>query len=186
MDIVVAKYNEDLAWLDNINAEKIVYSKGSGGNLKNIGREAHTYAYHIAKNYESISEWTTFVQGNPLDHCPDLIETINSFYTSKEFRSGKKFLYLGNWIATCDIDGKPHHPNLDIGKFQELLFGGIVKNRMTFIAGAQFIVHKDLIQNKSKAFWDKLLDIFEQELHSQDAWCAERLWPYIFETHSDV
>jgi len=78
MDLVVAKYKEDVSWLSRINANYIVYDKSSG-QLPNIGREAHTYVYHIVNNYDSLSEWTAFVQGKPFDHCQYLYNLINDF-----------------------------------------------------------------------------------------------------------
>ena len=55
-----------------------VYSKGGPKHaprrcfevetLENIGREGHTYLYHIAKNYESLKDVTLFTQGRVDDH----------------------------------------------------------------------------------------------------------------------
>jgi hypothetical protein len=185
MDLVVAKYKEDVSWLSRMNANHIVYDKGSG-QLPNIGREAHTYAYHIVNNYDSLPEWTAFVQGKPFDHCQHLYNLINDFDKIVEQNPEEKFFFLGTWITKCDLNGNPHHAGLDLKLFQELVFGDVVQEEMTFVAGAQFIVHSDLIKNKSKKFWEKYLSIFEDKLHPQDAWCAERLWPYLFNLYKDV
>lgn len=186
MDLVIAKYKEDISWLDKINVNTIVYDKGPDGNLKNIGREAHTYVHHIVKNYDSLSEWTAFAQAKPFDHCARFMDLINEFDKVKSQNEQEKFFFLGTWITKCDINGNPHHPNLDLKRFQELIFNDVPLQEMTFVAGAQFIVHVDLIKNKSKLFWENMLSVFEDQLHEQDAWCAERLWPYIFNIHKDV
>ena len=60
LEIVVARYNEDLEWLKKIPKEyKItIYNKGLDDiknipssatitKLPNIGRESHTYLYHM-------------------------------------------------------------------------------------------------------------------------------------------
>lgn len=76
MDVVVARYEEDLAWLAPIAADCVVYNKGSAVvntfrslvELPNVGREAHTYLHHIVTNYDSLADVTVFVQGCIADH----------------------------------------------------------------------------------------------------------------------
>jgi hypothetical protein len=45
---------------------------GSGGmiwrTLPNVGRESHTWLSHIVEEYESLAEWTVFMQADPSDH----------------------------------------------------------------------------------------------------------------------
>ena len=65
VEIVVARYNETLGWLNEypFNQFKyIIYNKGDNYtfvktgvqqiiNLENVGRCDHTYLYHIIENY---------------------------------------------------------------------------------------------------------------------------------------
>jgi hypothetical protein len=186
IDVVIASYKEDLSFVDSLEANAIVYDKGGRGvgiPLENIGREAHTYVHHIVKNYKTLPEWTAFIQGNPFDHAPHVLTLINDFEKISSHNKNEKFYFIGNRITKSDINGLPDHPNLDIAGFQIALFGGIVQFDMMFIAGAQFIVHRDLIKNKKLSFWKRMLKIFEEQSHADDAWCAERLWTYIFNYH---
>jgi hypothetical protein len=80
IEIVIARYNEDLQWLksDPFNRYNyIVYNKGINDNflksekfkneikLNNIGRETHTYLTHIINNYDGgLAEFTLFVPGS--------------------------------------------------------------------------------------------------------------------------
>jgi len=78
IDIVVARYNEDLKWtLENpFNQYKyIVYNKGDNDdfekkyvkkiiNLPNVGKCDHTYLNHIITNYHNLSEITIFLPGS--------------------------------------------------------------------------------------------------------------------------
>lgn len=78
LEIVVAHYNEDLAWLKPVIEHCKVYSKGGPKNapelcfdvetLENIGREGHTYLHHIVKYYDSLKDITLFTQGRVDDH----------------------------------------------------------------------------------------------------------------------
>ena len=72
LEIVIAHYNEDLSWLVPSASEATIYSKGSAPKiaqlppcipLPNIGRETHTYLYHIVANYHNLAEKTMFLQG---------------------------------------------------------------------------------------------------------------------------
>lgn len=78
VEIVVARYNEDLYWLNEYpfnQFEYIVYNKGDNENfhktnvkeiveLPNIGRCDHTYLYHIIKNYDNLSNVVVFFPGS--------------------------------------------------------------------------------------------------------------------------
>jgi hypothetical protein len=77
--IIIARYMEDLEWIDKPPYNKypyIVYNKGNDQNYKktdkfieeiklpNVGRETHTYLYHIIENYHRISRMTIFLPGS--------------------------------------------------------------------------------------------------------------------------
>jgi hypothetical protein len=74
VDVVIAHYNESLDWLSSCADITWVYSKGerpedpsiyrTAKTLPNIGRESHTYLYHIVKNYNHLADVTLFLQGN--------------------------------------------------------------------------------------------------------------------------
>lgn len=68
LDIVVARYNEDISWTYKYRPNVIIYNKGNDpidGSilLPNVGRESHTYLYHIISNYNNLANKTVFVQG---------------------------------------------------------------------------------------------------------------------------
>ena len=71
-DIVLARYEEDISWVQPFltEANVIIYNKGSPLNgtieLPNVGRESHTYLHHIVHNYDDLAYWTVFSQaGEP-------------------------------------------------------------------------------------------------------------------------
>jgi hypothetical protein len=88
-EIVIARYNENLDWLKKIKKSKdikiTVYNKGKDDinvpfiKLPNIGRESHTYLYHIINNYNNLADQTVFCQGDPIFHSPDFINLINKY-----------------------------------------------------------------------------------------------------------
>jgi hypothetical protein len=78
IEIVVARYNEDLKWIlePPFNQFKyIVYNKGVNDDfektnvikvvsLENVGRCDHTYLYHIVHNFNSLATVTVFFPGS--------------------------------------------------------------------------------------------------------------------------
>jgi len=90
-EIVVARYNENLDWLKKIRKTKdikiTVYNKGLDDisidfpiiKIPNIGRESHTYLYHIINNYDNLADQTIFCQGDTIFHSPDFLDLINKY-----------------------------------------------------------------------------------------------------------
>jgi len=69
-EIVIARYNEDISWSEVLKNNRTIYNKGGkleGINcvqLSNVGRESHTYLWHIVNNYEILADITLFSQGS--------------------------------------------------------------------------------------------------------------------------
>lgn len=83
MRIVIAKYQENIEWINDVKGFEItIYDKSKSKNdykkLKNIGRESHTYLHHIIENYDNLDDITVFTQGHPFDHCKDFIALLDN------------------------------------------------------------------------------------------------------------
>ena len=93
--IIIAHYNQSLDWIQQfIKYEKvkiIIYSKCSNPpqyifgipiiKRLNAGREGETYINHIIKNYKTLnkSDYTVFLQDDPIEHQPDIIKLLKFF-----------------------------------------------------------------------------------------------------------
>jgi len=78
IEIVISRYNENLEWLKDAPFNKypvVCYNKGINDNfykpdnmkivtIKNVGRESHTYLYHIIHNYDTLAKITIFLPGS--------------------------------------------------------------------------------------------------------------------------
>jgi hypothetical protein len=204
-EVIISRYNEDISWVLNINPEiKIyLYNKGEYINYKNqillpnIGREAHTYLYHICSNYNNLSDFIFFFQGYPFDHTGDCIDIING---NQEVWNSKVQLYyeeywgyahnsIGTMWPLCsssdfkgycllsELNGLPYHPNLPVEELWKMIFITPPPSQIEFTPGNQFNISKTLILNRSLEFWKYLLTISE----SRDTfpWEFERIMPYI-------
>ncbi|WP_236615104.1 DUF3431 domain-containing protein [Desulfovibrio sp. X2] len=139
MEIVVARYREDVSWtaaLAAAGAAVTVYDKGgdNGGSaaaggaagparipLPNTGREAHTYLHHILARWPDFPEYTVFCQGWPFDHMGG--RTTDASTGRAPAGLGRemadllaglaarrvKFKGLADYAVRCDRAGRPHH-----------------------------------------------------------------------------
>lgn len=79
MDIVIARYAEDMCWLSELDdlglapTNIFLYNKGPPIHpdpryttipLDNLGREAHTYLHHVIENYDRLADVTLFLPGS--------------------------------------------------------------------------------------------------------------------------
>jgi Protein of unknown function (DUF3431) len=81
IELVVTRYNEGLEWMSTwpfSGHRSTVYNKGPESymgpsqptkiiNLPNVGKNDHTYIYHIIENYHNLADCTVFLPGS-LNH----------------------------------------------------------------------------------------------------------------------
>lgn len=189
-EIVVAVYRDNIDWLIDRktkfeNLEKIsAYTKFERNDfdyvcqLPNIGRESHTYLYHIINNYDSLADFTTFVQGNPKPH---LHLYDNPSMDIFNFKSDPlhDFYALGDFALT-DGMGRPFsHWDVDLFPIWERIFYGDMPLRFFANYGAQFIVSRDLIKSRSLEFYKELMKCHDDYSHTP--WALEIMWYHIFD-----
>ncbi len=195
LELVVARYTENLNWLRNIPPQirATVYDKSGEEDapltpntlrLENVGREAHTYLHHIVTRYETLAPLTVFCQGKPFDHAFDFRKTL------RDMAGGQKqcddFFWLGHLADTDSADGilfKNWSKNdtgegLDLGGFHRALFNSEGPAEYPFFGGAQFIVTSERIQERPLSFYEQALKLSVE--FPQAAHCYERTWDRIF------
>ena len=188
IELVVARYQEDLSWLNNIapQIQPCVYDKSPDGNLPNIGREAHSYLHHIVNNYDDLADLTVFAQGKPFDHAYDFHKTLRALANGSE--SVADFRWLGHIIDTDDSIGarlfatwskNSGDERLDMNGFHRALFGCDGPPFYNFVLGAQFAVARDLIRSRPLPFWRRALEVSTE--FPDAAHCFERTWDRVFD-----
>ncbi|MEP6671435.1 MAG: DUF3431 domain-containing protein [Chthoniobacter sp.] len=183
--IVVAHFREDLSWLADLSDEWIVwlYHKSPdhatappGGRepqskpmlLPNIGREAHTYLYHIVQHYDDLKGEIVFCQGNPFPHDRKFIHHL----ACDEVR------WYGR-ICECDIHGNPHWVGAKFLASEYCrVFGLPIPDSYRFVSGAQYRLHAEQIKKRPRKFYETLLAV--SEIQRDHPWNLERLWPIIW------
>ena len=204
ISIIISRYNEDLIWLDKYKElNLIIYNKGLNDieykfknliELPNVGRESHTWLFHIIENYDNLSDINIFLQGriddlgcmsfkSPLDYIKHT--QLNGF-------SVKRLGLLGplHWENYLGIDRDPRYKKKwfsgDIGikskgfrKFAKKYFPKIPIFVPTSYGGC-FGVSKEKIRKYELSFYKKLIKDLEYHTNPIEGHFMERLWCYMF------
>jgi hypothetical protein len=186
LEVVVARYRERVDWTRNVprGVRVTIYDKG-GGELPNVGREAHSYLHHIVQRWSSLADVTVFCQGHPFDHAYDLHQVLRALAARRERVAD--FRWLGFIIDTDDARGRrlfvPWSKNTDrrelaLDEFHARLFGEPAPAEVRFYPGGQFAVSAACVRGRPLAFWQRALGLaadFPDAAH-----CFERLWDRVF------
>lgn len=173
-EVVVAKYNEDIAWTQGLPYKVTVYDKsdavtGNAVKLPNVGREAHTYAYHVATNYDRLADVTIFTQGRPFDHVPNFTTDIQEPVT--------RFTAYGQHTLESFASGDVNHPGLPLADLFCDMTSRCTPPKVTFKPGAIFAVARDTLRQYPQAWWVRLAErLAAADTQMWGAWTMERLW----------
>lgn len=200
--LVIAKYKEDVTWINKIKEHKItIYDKSESPiinsiKLPNVGRETHTFLHHIVENYDNLDDVTVFLQGNPFEH----IQVIMGWqYFGLPNAPYPPPLTSEQLEKMCDkINTEIKHTS-ELASFYQVVYndpyytnGGNVNKHLSEILsenvsnlsysvspGGQYIVPKKYILSRTKEVWKKALDL----LSLNELWrcySQELSWYYLF------
>jgi len=195
-NLVIAKYNENLSWLENIDINKdnvYIYSKNgvkyeenvykNNILLENIGRESHTYLHYIVNNYNNLNDFTVFVQGRFDDHVSlDKLFTEKTEFISCEYEENFR---LDEWKGI--LNKNKYDLNLDqwIKKFVEPNMDEYtLSKKIYWKPGAIFTIPKNKILSRPIEFYEILLNQLDN-INPEEGHFFERSWYYIFNLHKE-
>lgn len=203
MDIVVARYNENLDWLRPFMSDAIIYNKGpseealeaswvSHGarveHLPNVGRESNTYLSHIVENYDDgLADWTVFVQGNPFDHCQDIRRNLvtcdrESGMSPNYTRRLANLYWLCEEFKIAEWGGHVNEPYP--GNFRDF-WNRFIRvpfppdKFLNVYFGANFAVSKSRILCRPKSDYEEMLQTVMTP-NPEAGHFLERSWSYLF------
>lgn len=217
MEFVVARYREDLNWLAECLYPGTVYDKSGGCRslaaalpevfrrwncepLPNMGREAHTYLTHILRRYDSLPDYTVFLQGDPFPHMAFDAAGLNAAAHGLAERK-KPFGGLAYYKLKCDGLGRPHSladpesrgkwagwgKDIPVDRVHRALFAGEPPREYLVRAPAGlFFVSRARILARPRAFYRRALDLVEADPHdaANTGHAFERLWHLIFDGYA--
>lgn len=211
-DIVISRYNENINWIQSkpfAEFNIICYNKGSQTpddvcqsptcnivNLKNVGRECHTYLYHIINNYDNLAPVTIFLPGSAMDEHKKTMTlgVINKVMKTKttvlrgDYGTFPDDLYdyhIDEWVSTNNENRSENSEKglllssvRPYGKWFENEFGNLKVN--VFCYYSIFAVAKEHILQKPKSFYKKLLLQLDKSSNPEVGHYIERAWAAIF------
>eukprot|EP01038_Epipyxis_sp_PR26KG_P012950 gene12950-17365_t len=210
--IVIAHYEENLDWIPSSWSKMVsIYNKDTSSynetnntisniknkvddsstqdnlnffteQLPNVGRESHTYLYHIISNYDQLADVTYFTQGHPFDHAPDFLELVDANVGIVD-----PFLFLGCQQTTIQNQNVSKYqksfPGIQAGFNRTIstLFGTYVNlPKITFSPGAIFCVQREKIHERSIEFYKMAIKLLDYDSNPIEGYAFERLWNEIF------
>ena len=194
--LVVARYKEDVSFLDRYAYPATVYNKHEGDNLlPNVGREGHTYLHHIVQQYETLDDITVFVPASCYDnprkrtlfhyvlyHAIVAGKTTYAGTRLPDLRENNKDFQLDHWEATevvnrgiSKLDPSPQRP---YGAWYDTWFGGEPFPFVTFFG--IMAVRKEDILSRPKAWYHSLLNRLVTP-NPEEGHYVERSWGAVFQ-----
>jgi hypothetical protein len=215
VEVVIANYEEDLDWVtkipDSFYNKLTIYNKGSSKdyskliergavihNLPNIGREVHTYLYHVIKNYDNLADVTVFLPGSTMtfDQKIDQFniiqkelensnESVIVGFKEPVYLKNEQDNFLLNEYEITSEENKKNNPGTVLKPASVRPFGNWIKARfpgkifscMSY-RGVLAISRKDIHKNRIE-YYEKFLE----ELQFKNAEVVhyfERAWPLVF------
>lgn len=190
--IVVARYNEDIEYLSLYAPSCMIYNKGNEFipiifkniiNLPNIGREGHTYLYHIINNYNNLADNTLFIQGNISDHK---MFNIIDYIKNNDIKGKISQIKIKKLTNKINFD-KKYLNNLKKSNMTSFQFINNILNikldnieSIPIIWGANFCVSKSLILSKPIEYYQNLIKYLEYDNNPEEGHFFERSWYIIF------
>lgn len=201
LDIVVARYNESLDWIDSeIKPYVKIFNKGANiadyehiFNLRNVGKEGNTYLEYIIKNYDNLPNYVLFTQADLYDshikshhvtqddikYIINNIDIIDNNYIGLNRTRGNDGWNRFN-------DGKDPVQKYGIPKLQKHLkdmwtetFNSELPNEIVTNYCAIFLVKKESILNHSIDIYKTLNKILLKD--AMYGFALERLWTTLFD-----
>ena len=203
-EIVIAKYNENLLWCNKYKYLATIYDKSKNPiknsiQLPNVGRESHTYLYHIINNWDKLADNTLFTQGGfTADHNPFPLETyllkkkkiklfINLYYKGIDFRyeKGKYLKHRFKWLEEFR-KGLMKPAEITFDQFWCLFNDIPIKNYDSIVwsHGAIFSISRELIKSRPLNLYIKLYNLVTKHINPEEGHYFERCWYYIFNSSS--
>lgn len=203
VELVIARYQEDVAWAEELGVPGTVYNKGHYLEvsdpcaivpLSNVGREAHSYLAHITHRWNALADWTVFCQADPQPHLAGvdirhLLRPIDGFRVPwrcgpiREWGDDGRLRWADwpSWAgryASGEIEPSP----LTLVEYFRLMLSVdlAARRQLSYHPGAIFGVSRAAIHRRPLDFYSSLLRSVEHCIHPEEAHYLERAWPLIF------
>jgi len=210
VQIIISRYNEDLAWLNEAPFNKypnIIYNKGTNDHfvvnentidivpLKNVGREGETYLQHILLNYKDLADINVFLPGSTnkpekrrkAEKLLENIEHYDTVFVGTSYNNVRKDLYnfiIDEYVSSHE-GNKRDNPENELEMAPQRPFGCWYDTHFThdidFVAyNGIFAVSRRNIQQHSRDYYKKLIRQLQNTSNPEVGHYFERAWVAVF------
>jgi hypothetical protein len=214
LEIVIANYEEDIEWVNQIPTDLYdkltIYNKGKPKNydtliekgasvysLPNIGREGHTYLYHIITNYDNLANVTMFLPGSShtfyqkkaqldmiIPYLQKRKESIIIGFTDPIYIKNELETFMIDEYEITSEENKKRNPGTELvpspirpfGKWVEARFPGETLTCIGYRGLAT--ASREDIQKRSIHFYENLIGDLQVQ-NPEAGHYVERAWPLI-------
>jgi len=205
--IIVARYNENIDWLNEEFSNCIIYNKGDPLKplnlsneimLNNVGRESETYLNYIITNYNNLPDVIVFTQARISDHRgKDDVEYLLKL-KDQAFEYGKsippithfsnhKNLYC--WDREWNVHNERYELHNNYKNNERISFydwfilniNSNYPNPINIYSNGIFAVKRELILKNSIEYYKKLITYVSHNINPAEGHFFERSWYYIFD-----
>ena len=192
-ELVLALWDRDSSWINDVSQDvKIIKYNKNPNTLKadeiyltpNVGRDVHTFFWHIVNNYDNLADYTFFAQDYVEDHVSNYAEIINddvanlSKYAIQDLGGCWFFQTALPFIIKTDYTGAPYHHGLPLREMWKVVFGTEMPTYIYFTAAGHFCITKEHVHQYPVERYKNVLSVLET--YEMAPWCIERFEPYIF------
>ena len=169
--LVVAKYKEDTSWTKEVDPawDIILYDKDK--DVPNVGRDSHTFLYHICLHYHNLADVTVFSQGSYKEHCKDLV------YRLRRIVPGRGYTPLSDDIISIGPRQNTYYKEKDSIENCQRKFG-LPVTVSEFPYGAFMAVDKENILKRPLSYYLNLLTMVSNDIKTCHE--LEYMWPGVF------
>jgi hypothetical protein len=195
-EIVVSHYKENLNWTKPYQKHTTIYNKDPDTshseyiNLPNVGRESHTYLYHIIQNYDDLATMTLFTQGRiddidvkkplwyygiPSTFSQNGLKSFYNWYNGSETINWERYKF---GVYSRNMRMSPY----TFGQWWDRFIQQPRPNPINYMIQykAVFSVHRNVIQMHKKEYYENLISCVNDHINPEEGHYFERAWYHVF------
>lgn len=211
VDIVISKFNENLSYINHFK-NVYIYDKNPINSLlfykyvkpdihytqvPNVGREIHTYLYHIINNYDNLNDITIFIHGScifenryKLELYNKLVYIYNNTGNTVFFGMPVSILSLFKDIKMTYYKSTTNCNNIfdikhTLKEYNGNYYDWYIENfkNIEVYCGSYagtLLIHKNDILKHPKEYYQKLIKYVDEDNNPETAHYFERSWGAVF------
>ena len=214
IEIVISRFKENICWLAEEQYAKdfkTIYNKGLPDiekrnefslcneiSLPNVGREGHSFLYHIVHNYDNLADVTIFLPGSCMDEIKvsKTLEVINKAKESNntvisgkwydDIRSNLYNFSIDSWVGLSS-ENKSAQPSSScapalyrpFGRWFDHYIGLDVRVHVACFTSTLAVSKKHILQ-QPRIKYEQLLVAMSKHSNPEDGHFLERSWNALF------